>query len=122
MFGKLVRLIAWIETFSFLIGLVVLVKINYYPMLILFLTPLVVLLGISTLKLNNNARRLNLLLSPVIVFVYASGLMMVLDFIIFVTKLNLNLNQVHFLILFIILLINHIYIFSRPQAKELFTR
>lgn len=79
-------ILGWIEILTFLTIIITLVKIDYYPMVLLYFPIPVIIIGILTLKFKPIARRLNLLLPPLIVFTYVSGLMMLLESLIFITK------------------------------------
>jgi len=115
-----IKVFGWIEILTFLITIITLVRIDYYPMILLFFPTPIAILGIFTIKLKPLARRLNLSLSPFIVFTYSFGFMMVFDFVLSIINPSLKLNQWHFGILFTVFLLMHIFFFTRPKIKEQF--
>ena len=117
-----IKIFGWIEILTFIITIVTLMHIDYYPMIMLFLPIPVVILGIFTLRLSPLARRLNLSLSPLVVLTYSFGFMMVFEYIMSVVNSSFKINQFHFGILFIITLIIHIFFFTRPSVKKQFTK
>lgn len=115
-----VKIFGWIEISIFAIAIVTLVHIDYYPIAMILFSPLVSVLGIFTLKLSPTARRLNLLLSPFIVFTYTFGIMMLFEALLFVIKSSIKLSLVHFFTLFSVTLIIHICFFTNAKIKKQF--
>jgi hypothetical protein len=116
----IIKIFSWIEILSLLTAVKSLIEINRYPMVLIFFSIPISILGFFTLKLNPSARRLNLLLSPLIVFTYACGVMMLLEYIVGIITNKFNFSQQHFFILFFILFTIHIYFFRHPKIKNKF--
>jgi len=116
-----IKVFGWIEILTFLTTIITLVRIDYYPMILLFSPTPIAILGIFTIKLKPLARRLNLFLSPFIVFTYSFGFMMISEAVLSIANSNFKLNQWHFCILFVVILLIHILFFTRPQIKEQFS-
>lgn len=117
-----INLFGYIEILTFLAIIFTLVHIDYYSMAMLFFPIPVIVLGILTIKLKPSARRLNILLSPLIVFTYISALLMIFETMINIFNLGLIIHKWLFNCLFIIALIIHIYFFTRPSVKEKFQK
>jgi hypothetical protein len=120
MLSRTLITMGWIEIASIMISFVTLSRIDQYPMILLFLPILVVPIGILTLKRIPMGRSLNLLLSPIIVFTYCSGFMMLVEMFITAFKIPLILNQWHFGVLFLVAIIGHLFFFSNPKIKGFF--
>ncbi len=115
-----VKFIAYVEILSLINIIAVLLHIEKYPFVLFPLTFPVVILGQLLLRLSPLARRLNLFFAPLIVFVYVSCFMIMLDYFISVLKLNLQLNQTLFCILFILFLIIHFAILLSHKVRAQF--
>lgn len=97
-----------------------LTNIDYYPIIMLFFPFPVFILGIFTIRLKPLARRLNLSLSPLVVFTYTFGLVMLLEFFIWITKINFRFKQEYFYFFFAIFLPIHILFFVNKNIKDQF--
>lgn len=115
-----IKVLGWIEISTLITIFVTLIYIDRYPLILLFFPIPTAILGFFTIKLNPSARRLNLLLSPLIVITYACGLMMAVEFIAFILSFPIRLRTYQFNVLFIVLLIIHIIFFNHPMVKKEF--
>jgi hypothetical protein len=109
-----------IEILTLVTIFMTLLHIEYLPMVLLFFPIPVAILGIFTIRLNPLARRLNLLLSPLIVLTYSCGFMIMFEYILSWAKLSAKLNVWHFSIFFVVALIVHIFFFTRSEVKKQF--
>lgn len=112
----------WIEILSILATVMTLLRIEYLPMVLLFFPVPVAILGVFTMRLRPLARRLNLLLSPLIVFTYSCNFLIILEYILSLINPVIELNVGHFSILFLIAFIIHIFFFTRPEIREQFEK
>ena len=115
-----IKIFGWFEILTIAICINTLLHIDYYSVAFLFLPLPISILGILTVKLIPSAVRLNILLSPLIVFTYTSGIMMILETALRVFNSDINITQLHFIILFMVALIIHIFFFLRPRVKKQF--
>ena len=110
----------WIEILSILATVMTLLRIEYLPMVLLFFPVPVAILGVFTMRLRPLARRLNLLLSPLIVFTYSCNFMIILEYMLSLIDPAIEFSRGHFSILFLIAFIIHIFFFTRPEVREQF--
>ena len=109
-----------IEIATILATFITLIYIERFPMILLFLPTPIAILGIFTIKLKPLARRLNLILSPIIVLTYTCLFMILLECILSFFRSPLKLKELYFYCFFISMLIAHIYFFTREKVKILF--
>lgn len=112
----------WIEILTLLTTIVTLLRIERYPLVLLFWPTPIAILGVFTIRLKPLARRINLFLSPLIVITYVCAFMMILEGVIYMLGSSLKLAQVHFGIVFTFAFLAHIFFFTRPAVKEQFAK
>ncbi len=115
-----IMLFGLIEILTLLTTILTLLRIEYYPMMLLFFPTPVAILGLFTIGLKPFARRLNLLLSPLIVLTYNLGLLIIIEFLLSCFAPKIEISKWVFYVLYFILLIVHISFFSHKKIKEQF--
>lgn len=109
-----------VEILTFISIFATLLRLDYYPMILLFVSPFVVLLGVFTILLRPMARSLNLLLSPIVVLAYLCTFMIIIENAAWLLGLSIQLNKTYFYLFFVSFLVLHIFFFRHPKVKEQF--
>ena len=117
-----IKIIGWIEMLTLITTFLTILRIECFPMFLLFSPTPVAVLGFFTIRLKPWARRLNLYLSPLIVLTYSCGFMILFERISNILSLPIKLSQLHFLIFFVPVLIFHILFFIQSDVKKQFTQ
>lgn len=109
-----------VEILTFISIFATLLRLDYYPMILLFIAPFVVLLGVFTILLRPMARSFNLLLSPLVVLAYLCNFMIIIENTAQFLGLSIQLDRMYFYLFFVSFLVFHIFFFRHPKVKEQF--